>query len=95
MMGVCGREKKRVLRFTWERETAVSSGEETSLHPNLISVRAQPGKTLIEKESLKEILRFQTTALKILCQPLFAVCLAVTCHHFSLALTTHSRVKVR
>lgn len=40
-------------------------------HPNLISIKAQPSKTLIEKESLKEILAFQTTALKILRQSLF------------------------
>lgn len=66
------------------------------LSPNLISIKAQPGKTLNEKESLKEILTIQTTALKILCQALFAICLAVTHHHFSLALTAfQSQDKLR
>lgn len=61
-------------------------------HPNLINTKAPPCKTSNEKGSLVEVLILQTAALKILGQPVFAVCL-VMCHHLSLTLTMYSRVK--
>ena len=69
--GIWQRERKSSSPYLGEKNRNFF-GEDMPLYPNLINIKAKPAKIFRGQGSLREVPTAQTTALKLLCQHLFA-----------------------